>query len=260
MTNFVGLGTALSQAGIDAAASACNCPQPELWAVISTETSGCGYLRDRRPKILFERHIFSRLTDGVFDADDPDVSQPTAGGYGPSGAHQYDRLAAAIQLNEDAALQSASWGLGQILGENCKATGFAQAADMVKDMVESEDKQLLAMANFLKSRRLDDLLRAHNWAGFARQYNGPNYAANNYDGHLETFYAKYASSPPPDLKVRAAQIYLNYVGLLSGGVDGVAGPTTAGAVRTFQSSTGAPQTGLIDDALIDALIARVGSL
>jgi len=37
--------------------------------------------------MLFERQIFHRLSDGRFDAEGPDVSQPTIGGYGPGGAH-----------------------------------------------------------------------------------------------------------------------------------------------------------------------------
>src|SRR5689334_9469520 len=109
---FIGLGTPLTQDGLDRSAQLIGVNVPTLWAVIFTETSGCGFFGDRRPKILFERHIFHRLTGGRFDADDPDISQPTPGGYGPSGAHQYDRLAAAILLDRQAALQSASWGLG----------------------------------------------------------------------------------------------------------------------------------------------------
>ena len=70
------------------------------------------------------------------------MSQPTAGGYGPAGVHQYDRLAAAISLYRDAALQSASLGLGQVMGMNFQAAGFDSVEDMVAAMVESEDRQL----------------------------------------------------------------------------------------------------------------------
>jgi hypothetical protein len=122
--------------------------QPELWCALSVETSGCGYLTDWRPKILFERHIFSRLTGHQFDGDDADISQPTSGGYGPFGAHQYDRLSAAMQLNASAALQSASWGLGQIIGENYHDAGYASVESMVSDMVTSEDSHVRAMVNF----------------------------------------------------------------------------------------------------------------
>jgi hypothetical protein len=142
--------------------------------VLAVETSGCGFLSDRRSKLLFERHIFHRLTGGRFDAEDADVSQPTAGGYGPGGAHQYDRLAAAISLDRDAALQSASWGLGQIMGMNFQAAGFDSVEDMVAAMVESEDRQLLATAKFFKRQRgMADALKNHDWKAFARIYNGP---------------------------------------------------------------------------------------
>src|SRR5713101_2260435 len=139
---FKGAAEPLSQAGLSEALNILGVTPAALWSVVAVETSGCGFLPDRRPKILFERHIFSRLTGHKFDADDPDVSQPSSGGYGPGGAHQYERLAAAIQLDRTAALQSASWGLGQIMGENSKVAGFAKVEDMVTSMVASEDNQL----------------------------------------------------------------------------------------------------------------------
>jgi len=109
MVDFSGAGSPLTSDGISRSCDAVNVGPGEMWSIISVETSGCGFLPDRRPKILFERHVFHRLTGGRFDADDPDVSQPSQGGYGPGGAYQYDRLAAAIQLDRIAALQSASW-------------------------------------------------------------------------------------------------------------------------------------------------------
>jgi hypothetical protein len=90
----------------------------EIWAVLTVETMGSGFLPDRRPQILFERHIFRRETDGAFDATAPEVSSPAAGGYGALGAHQYDRLGQAIRLDRQAALRSTSWGIGQVMGFN----------------------------------------------------------------------------------------------------------------------------------------------
>jgi hypothetical protein len=243
----------MTQGGIDAAAAAITVGLPEVWSVIAVETSGCGYLIDRRPKILFERHVFSRLTNGRFDSDDPDVSQPSPGGYGPSGAHQYERLESAILLDEQAALRSASWGLGQIMGENFTNAGFGNVDDLVTAMVESEDRQLQAMATFITNSGMATPLRDHNWAGFARRYNGPNYAANNYDGKLLHFFQLYSQGAMPDLQVRAAQVYLTYRGFAPGGIDGVAGPRTTTAVKAFQAGIGLTQTGAIDAALLSAL-------
>jgi hypothetical protein len=250
---FATTGLALTTDGISGILEESELGAADLWSVLSVETSGCGYLPDRRPKILFERHIFSRLTGHQYDADDPDVSQPVAGGYGPSGAHQYDRLNAAMQIDREAALKSASWGLGQIMGENFDAAGFAHVDAMVTAMSESEDAQLRAMIAFASTKGLLDTLKSHDWAGFARRYNGPDYAAHNYDGLLQQFYGRYTQGPLPDLSVRTAQIYLMYKGFLLGSVDGVLGAATLRAIKAFQQSVGASQTGAVDDALLNAL-------
>jgi hypothetical protein len=258
MINFFGPGTALTSSGVAAVLAPATLGQPELWSVLSVETSGCGYLADRRPKILFERHIFSRLTGHQFDADDSDISQPTSGGYGPSGAHQYDRLNAAMQLDASVALKSASWGLGQIMGENYHDAGYTSVESMVSDMVASEDNHLRAMVNFIGAQGLIGPLMEHNWASFARRYNGPNYAANNYDGLLGHFYSQYSAGAMPDLNVRTAQIYLRYLKYSIGAIDGVPGPATRVSVLAFQAKSGMAQTGAIDDALMAALKSALG--
>src|SRR5579885_2614771 len=127
---FQGTALALSSEGLAEAASKMGVFATEIWTVLAVETSGCGYLPDRRPQILFERHIFHRLTQGRFDTNG-DISSATPGGYGASGAHQYDRLASAIACDREAALQSASWGIGQIMGENFAAAGFRNVENMV---------------------------------------------------------------------------------------------------------------------------------
>lgn len=251
--NFFGPGTPLTQAGLNDAAKIADIGLVELWALMSVETSGCGYLPDRRPKILFERHIFSRLTGGQFDAEDPDVSQPTQGGYGPSGAYQYNRLAAAMQLDQEAGLKSASWGLGQVMGENFKLAGFASVDDMVAGMVAREDNQVGAITAFLQSTGMAESLRGHQWATFARRYNGPSYAANNYDGTLEHFYEIYSTGKLPSVEIRAVQVALTYEGYAVGRVDGIVGPQTIGVIKKFQAAHGLPATGEIDDALTEKL-------
>lgn len=47
----------------------------ELWAVLMVETRGCGFQANRHPFILYERHIFSRLTNHQFDAAHADISR-----------------------------------------------------------------------------------------------------------------------------------------------------------------------------------------
>jgi N-acetylmuramidase/Putative peptidoglycan binding domain len=257
LIDFAGSGRPLSKEGLEYALNATQLDSAQVWAVLCVETSGCGFLPDRRPKILFERHVFSRLTSGQYDADDPDISAPTAGGYGPSGAHQYTRLAAAIPLDRKAALQSASWGLGQIMGENFEDAGFHDIESMVAAMASGEDAQLLAMLVFIKSRKLDQFLRAGDWSNFARLYNGPDYAAHNYDGLLDHFYRSFSSGQLPNLNVRAAQILLMYRGLSPGAIDGIMGRETVAAITSYQSSLGMTATGFIDDILITSLTTEV---
>src|SRR5437763_16299195 len=106
MLEFVGTAFPLSQGGVNETLTSSGLGIAELWAVLSVEASGCGYLPDRRPKILFERHVFSRLTEHRYDTGEADISQPTAGGYGAAGASQYDRLNGGMPLGQASAIES----------------------------------------------------------------------------------------------------------------------------------------------------------
>ena len=253
--SFRGTACALSSDGLAAVAGNLGVNAPEIWTVLAVETSGCGYLPDRRPQILYERHIFHRLTQGQYD--DGDISDPSPGGYGAMGAHQYDRLAAAMAEDTDAALQSASWGIGQIMGENYAGAGFQNVEDMVTAMCASEDQQLAAMASFLVNNNLQTALAVHDWSTFAHGYNGPNYAINHYDVRLNIQFQKYSAGVLPDLNVRAAQLYLTYLNYQPGPVDGIAGAHTVSALAQFQSDQGLPGASTIDESAVAQLQAAL---
>jgi len=253
MPNFIGTGSPLTEAGFAAASSTNGIDAPTLWAVLSVEASGCGYLEDRRPKILFERHVFRRLTGAQFDQTHPDISGTNGNPHGADGAPQYARLEEALALDATAALLSASWGLGQIMGENFHSAGFDSIDDMVAAMVASEDKQLEGMATFIKADgHMGPALRTADWAGFAKRYNGPAFKGNRYDEKLAEAHTK-CSAKLPDLRVRTAQIYLTYHGFAPGPIDGELGSRTTNAVKAFQQARGMTQNGVIDDALLTAL-------
>ena len=246
---------ALSADGLAEATCKLGVKAPELWTVLAVETSGCGFLPDRRPQILYERHIFHRLTKGRFD--DGDISDSQPGGYGPRGAHQYDRLALAIEKDRGAALQSASWGVGQIMGENFAVAGFSDVESMAAAMSESEDRQLLAMSSFLIGNRLHLPLQSHDWKTFARGYNGPNYAINQYDVRLNGEYQKYSTAGSPDLTIRAGQLYLTYLGFDPGPVDGLAGKHSLSALADFRARNGLQGASGLDDAALAQLLAAL---
>jgi N-acetylmuramidase/Putative peptidoglycan binding domain len=254
-TEFVGKGTPLSQQGIDTAAASVGVGAAEIWAVLTVETTGCGFLPDRRPKILFERHIFHRETNGRFDTTAPDLSDRTSGGYGSGGAHQYDRLARAIAHDRHAALRSASWGIGQVMGFNAESVGFPSVEQMVLEMAESEDAQLRGMLEFVRSNGLHRAMQEHDWRTFARRYNGPDFEKNAYDTKLDQAFTRLSTGGLPDLRVRAAQILLTYRAIDPGPIDGQNGNRTRTALRTFQERAGLAATGEPDEPTMTALAA-----
>ena len=94
------------------------CETAAIKAVVDTEVGIRGaFDSQRRSTILFERHVFSKLTSGKYDKSNPDISNPAPGGYGRF-SDQYSRLSRAQKLDNDAALKSASWGAFQIMGGN----------------------------------------------------------------------------------------------------------------------------------------------
>lgn len=255
---FKGDGSPLTQKILSTVAEKLGCGVAEIWAIAFTETDppygGCN--ADKRPQILFERHIFHKLTGGRFDSLNPNISNPTLGGYGPGGAHQYDRLSLAMSLDESAALQSASWGIGQVLGENYREAGWGSPQDLVRQAFASEDQQLLAVANEIIADGADRALATHDWRTFARIYNGPNYAKNNYDSTIRTWYEKLNSGASPDLKVRSAQVYLMYLGFEPSDIDGIFGKRTRSAMNEYQSRNHLPITDELDDTTFASIEAN----
>lgn len=171
------------------------CQVAAVRAVVAVESSGGGFLPDGRPKILFEAKYFHDLTKGKYDKTNPNISSPVWNRkLYKGGAREWDRLNEAAALNRSAALQSASWGLFQIMGANFKRCGFQTVEDFVAAMEQSEGAQLKAFIGFVKSGKLDGFLRKLNWAAFAKGYNGPGYAKNKYDQKLAAAYGKYSKA------------------------------------------------------------------
>ena len=61
---FTGKGTPITSADFQGAVEGLGCDEVSLWALIAVETRGFGFLSDRRPQILFERHVFHERTVG----------------------------------------------------------------------------------------------------------------------------------------------------------------------------------------------------
>lgn len=172
-----------------------------IYAIKKVESNGSGFIGQGTPKILFERHIFNReltKTKGqTFAASirttHPDICNTKTGGY-KGGQAEYSRLNQAKQIDWDAAHKSASWGAFQIMGFNHLACGYLTINEFVLAMHESEEKQLLALCQFIKANKaMHKALKEKDWANFAKLYNGPAYAKNQYDTKLAAAYKEYAS-------------------------------------------------------------------
>jgi hypothetical protein len=170
--------------------------EDEIRAVVEVEAAGGGFDTQGRPKMLFEPHVFWRELgpDRRNVAANQGLAYPRWGEKSYP-ADSYPRLFAAIKIDRAAALRSASWGMGQIMGFNAKAAGYISAEEMVADFLDDEEKHLDAMVRFIVSESLDDDLRRHDWSGFARGYNGAGYAKHGYHTKLAAAYAKWAKRP-----------------------------------------------------------------
>lgn len=176
------------------AAQELECEVSAIKAVADVESSGDAILPNGQPKILFEAHHFSRLTNGKYDITYPRLSSPTwnkALYIGGTGEHK--RLQQATMLDRDAALQATSWGMFQIMGFNYKRCGYYQIQDFINVIYnQGELGQLKIFIRFIKSDpKLLSALQKKRWVLFAKYYNGAGYKANNYDVKLEQAYKRF---------------------------------------------------------------------
>ncbi len=157
----------------------------QLRAVARVESSGGGFDRGGRPKILFERHKFHKYTGGRWSV--AMFSNPAAGGYNES---SWDKLLGAIVTGDvDAAFMACSWGKFQVLGEWWDEFGFASPYAFARSTVASEATHYDLLCHYVEHFRLQDEMKklstdADACRAFARAYNGPNYAAGDYHSKL----------------------------------------------------------------------------
>ncbi len=191
----------LKRQNLQQAADRLGVPLASVMAVNQVESRGEGFASNGRPVILFERHVMhARLqANGLSEVEadalagkHPSLVNRKSGGY-IGGTAEHQRLAQAQQIHATAALESASWGLFQIMGYHWQRLGYFDAQHFADTMALSEAAQLDAFVSFIETDpALHKALKARNWKAFARIYNGPNYARNLYDVKLARTYAQFA--------------------------------------------------------------------
>jgi hypothetical protein len=215
-TGFKGAGKRIGDQDLPRIGHGIGCGEDELHAFLDVETRGGGFDDKGRPKALYEPHRAYALSQGAVRAElvKRGLAYPNWRRDYPKDS--YPRIVQAMAIDARVALEATSWGIGQVLGSNHDAAGYESAAEMVAACLDDEATQLQQAVNFIKANHLDDELRAHNWAAFARGYNGPSYAANGYHTKLAARYAFWCkipdtpwSPPAPDVAAVLAEPIAN---------------------------------------------------
>lgn len=170
---------AVTDSQIAAFALRLGCTAKQLRAVAKVESGGSAFDNAGRPKILFERHVFHRLTDGQWDGTSFSNSSP--GGYDES---SWSKLTQAAAKDPDAAFSSASYGKFQVMGANWNALGYTSSIALAWSTVQSEAASYELLARFIERNGIKAKLAAlsTNPAAcrpLALAYNGPAAEARN---------------------------------------------------------------------------------
>lgn len=169
-------------------------------------------------------------------------------------AARYAMLEKMKAIDENAAIESCSWGLGQVMGIHWEDLGYSSPKALAKEAQSSVSGQVRLMGRFIEKNCFEPL-KAKNWASFARFYNGPNYRVNRYDTKMANAYETFLHGSVRDVKtvtksddivergdkgaeVQELQEDLAKLGYYVGYIDGIFGGATELAVMDFQKDAG----------------------
>lgn len=163
-----------------------------LAAFIEIESGGRGFNTDGKILIQFEPHYFRKR-------------QP----YAPSGAWSVNKVDvqskewiafnSAFMINPNSAMESASIGLGQIMGAHWKRLGFKSVGEMWDHAKKGLEEQVWQIAKFIATdTKLQAALKKPDWHVVASIYNGTGYkdiakkyGREPYNISMEKSYKKY---------------------------------------------------------------------
>jgi hypothetical protein len=229
----------------------------------------------QEPVIRFEGHYFDRRLKGEqrLSAQRTGLASPVAGKI-KNPASQTARWALverAAAINRQAAYESTSFGVGQVMGAHWKWIGYASVEALVEDARSGLAGQIRLIERFIGRAGLSHALRSKDWAAFARGYNGPGYRRNAYDRKLAEAYVRLKKLKADTAKTEGPVLDCLQLGMKGEAVehlqrllgangheaapDGIFGPQTKDALRRFQVSAGLKPDGICGPATRTALEA-----
>ncbi|WP_144377962.1 N-acetylmuramidase domain-containing protein [Mesorhizobium amorphae] len=231
-----------------------------LLAIAEVESAGQVFARiDGRnePLIRFEGHYFDRrlADDRQETARAVGLASPVAGAIANprSQAARWLFIERAAQIDRQAAYESTSWGLGQVMGAHWQWLGFDTVDGLVEEARSGAIGQARLMARYIDKSGLTTALNAHDWEAVGHGYNGPGFAKNGYHLKLAEAYRQQVEGPAQGdrlmkigsrgelvTELQEALVALDYVV----DTDGIYGPGTASAVSRFQQEHGLAADGI----------------
>lgn len=235
-----------------------------LLAIAEVESAGQVFARiDGRnePLIRFEGHYFDRRLSGDRQeaARTGGLASPVAGAVANprSQVERWQLIGRAAEIDRQAAYESTSWGLGQVMGSHWQWLGFDTVDGLVEEARSGAAGQARLMARYIDKSGLTTALNNHDWEAVGHGYNGPGFAKNGYHLKLAEAYRQQVEGPAPGdrlmkigsrgefvTELQEALVALDY----AVDTDGIYGPGTAGAVSRFQQEHGLAADGIAGQA------------
>lgn len=159
-------------------------------AVVKIEAGAAmkGFWSPGVPIINFDGAMYARFRKGGGAGAKGEKVPAGLSGYP---LREWTQYVNARRVNARGAAMGTFWGMFQIGGFNYKMCGCETVEEFVALMSTSELEQLELFATFLINTGIVKDLRAKNWSGFARKYNGANYAKRGYHTKMANAYRQY---------------------------------------------------------------------
>lgn len=181
-------------------------PVNHLLAVAEVESAGkvsATVDGKQEPLVRFEGHWFYKriVAHKRDEAERLGLAREKAGAVKNPVSQQerWDKLIKpAAALDRQAAYESTSWGLGQVMGFHWKDLGYGSVLALVDHARRGAGGQIELMARFIRANpKLKAALAKGDWATFAYGYNGPGYKANKYDTKMAAAAKRWAGVSIP---------------------------------------------------------------